>query len=143
MVFNSLSALQREIEARAINAVDITKQQIELRVKMALQHYYGEYAPKYYESTFAFLSSVMSIGAHVEGNSVVAEVKLDEGYLGMQYPTGKWTGFNVADSAENGLHGGYAPGTPFWTNAINSLGGEAGIKQLLVNNLIMCGLPIG
>lgn len=156
MIITSQGQLERELTKIIQNAMDKTKNDIFDTVKRHLDIYYGDYAPFLYQRTYAMMNSVIQLG--VLGNArsgLFIEVKIDEGYLGSAYgyheeynppwSVQNWTGLDAVTSAEGGMHGGKSLGggnTAFWTNALNELGGESGIKNKLVGYLRASGLPI-
>ena len=135
MTFKSMADLKAYILTCAAAAVQLTNLQVRQAMLAALSNYYGEYHPKRYDRIYAFLASLEAVGVEISGDTVTAKTRLSPSYLGMHYPTGTWTGQQVAEAAEAGTHGGWIPGTPFWTYGLQSLGGEAGIYALLKANL--------
>lgn len=139
----STSQLEKLINTRIQKAVKMTRDYIYEMVHFHLMEYYRDYSPKSYMRTYQLLDSLVKMNVKVSGNMITAEVKIDEDYLNSEYEIGDWTGLQVVKSAEAGLHGGYAVGNgnaTFWTNALEELGGESGIKALLIKNLKACGL---
>lgn len=140
MTFKSMADLKAYILTCAAAAVQITNEQVRQAMLAALSNYYGEFHPKVYDRTYAFMSSLETVGVEISGDAVTAKTRISPSYLGMMYG-GNYpnSGLDVALAAEKGLHGAgpwsVPGGTPFWTYGLQSLGGEAGIYALLKANL--------
>lgn len=143
---SSMSQLINEIKSRCQKAVQMTRDEIYETIDTYLYAFYGDYSPVLYARTYRFADSLIKLDVSVSGTSVSAEVKIDEGYLGSTYSSGDSpTGMQVAEAANSGLHGAVGlncvPGSiSFWNDALNNLGGEAGIEAKLIANLKACGL---
>lgn len=139
----SMAQLEKAINARIQKAVKMTRDYIYKMVDFHLSKYYFDYDPQQYMRTHELSDSLIKMDVKVYGNMITTEVKIDEDYLNSEYEIGDWTGRQVVESAEAGLHGGCDVGNgnaAFWTNALEELGGESGIKVLLIKNLKACGL---
>ena len=148
--------MDKLISDRVKKAIAKTMDRIYKVLRRNLGDYYADYTPKVYKRTMALMNSVVKVD--VTGNlssGFSAEVKIDEAYLEGRYSyvaeydppwSGQdWTGLDVAQSAESGLHGGLPVGSGsamFMKNTLFELGGEAGIKSLLASNLRAFGLPV-
>lgn len=142
----SVSALYDEIRERIAQAVQMTRDEIYSTIDDYIMAWYSDYSPSMYERTYKFADSLIKLDVSINGNNISTEVKIDEGYLGSVYQTGIHpTGMDVAESADSAYHGivgynGVQGNIRFWHDAIENMGGEAGIKAMLVSNLKKCGL---
>ena len=142
----NMAQLEALIMSKVNVAVAKTRDNIYETLQLCIANYYNEYIPKPppigYDRTYAFKNSPIKLDVKVSGTSVSTEVKIDEGYLGSTYSKGQHpTGLEVAQMAEAGTHGGIGGGfSSFWTDTINLLGGEAGIRNLLIYYLKEQGL---
>ncbi len=144
----SISELHNAILKKAQKAVEATRNEIYNTISDYIMAWYGDYSPTMYERTHKFAESLVKLDAVINGSSISAEVKIDEGYLAGTYSTGNNpTGRNVAETAATGYHGARGVGfhavagnVRFWQEAIDSMGGIDGIKAKLIGNMKKYGL---
>lgn len=144
---SNMSQLENEIKTRCQKAIQMTRDEIYEVIDKWIDEFYADYSPKQYIRTNRFANSLIKLDVSMSGTSIDTEVKIDEGYLNTIYNTGKNpTGMQVAEAANSGLHGAVSPyhyvkgNVSFWDNALDELGGEAGIEAKLIANLKACGL---
>lgn len=141
-----LDEITNDIKKKASKAVQMTRDEIYEAVHTYLFMWYADYAPKMYKRTYEFLNSLIKLDVSINGNSIHTEVKISEDYLGHTYSDGEQpSGLEVANWANKAFHGVKGEtqiprDVSFWTDAINALGGEAGIEAILKKNLKACGL---
>ena len=146
--FTSMSELLAEIKKKISEAVEMTRDDIYQTIMKNITDWYGAYSPTMYERTNKFADSLIKLDVSFSGNNISANVKIDDGFLGSAYSSGnRPTGLNVAQTAAEGGHGATGSGfmnvpgnVKFWTDALDKLGNEEGIKGLLIQNLKKCGL---
>lgn len=137
----NMAQLEALIMSKVSIAVAKTRDDVHEVIQAYIDNYYAEYNPKVYARLYNFADSLVKLDVKVSGTSVSAEVKIDEGYLNYTYPRGEQlTGLEVVEYAEAGTHGGWGTGARFWTEALNLMGGEEGIKGWLIAHLKEQGL---
>ena len=107
-----------------------------------LQMYYGSYDPKSYKRQYDFLRSVIKVEPKRIGNRVVASVYIDYDSMDNYYNA---TGFQVAEWANQGLHGGIDIGdnTPYvWDDTINSTISNGELVKLALDYLHKRGVQV-
>lgn len=132
--FNNLNQLEKYIKSQIKLAVQDTRDYIYEMINFYIIKYYGSYSPEQYQRTYQFADSLIKMDVSVNGSSISTEVKINEDFLSMNYnPT--FTGQKVAEYANLGLHGLHVQtDVRFWQDALEELGGEAGIENLLKSN---------
>lgn len=148
IVIKNPSDLIKILDARVSRALKMTQNEIYKVIQSSLSEYYhepvfgGSSIPKQYERLYKMLNSIVKTDIVCSGNSFSCTVGVDEGYLSYTYPGGA-TGREVWEWANANTHGGTVEGNlEVWNNAINNLGGEQGIINLMKQNLKKCGVPV-
>lgn len=138
MTFNNEAQLKKFLLDKCANAVNNAKEKVYAEAAGNLNQFYVEFYPNEYERTGALFGSLDASGAAQSGDGASAEVYFNT----PSYDTGSWSGGTVLQVAlESGVpHGGYAGGTPVWTETMEALGGKSGIKSLLIQELKKQGL---
>ena len=156
-VIKSFAELQKIVTGRLSLALKMSQQQIYKEIQDHIRRYYEEKVfrdgtsaiPKRYERTYQFFNGLIKTDISISNGSVSCEVKMDEG---LSYVQSAETVLNMINSgmhANPALNSGayktpyyiYAEGN-FWDDAINELGGETGIYNIIINNCKKVGLPI-
>ena len=148
VVIKNPNDLIKILDARVSQALKMTQNEIYKVIQSSLSEYYhepvfgGSSIPKQYERLYKMLNSIVKTDIARSGNSFSCTVGVDEGYLNYTYPGGA-TGREVWEWANANTHGGTVEGNlEVWNNAIDSLGGEQGIINLMKQNLKKCGVPV-
>ena len=137
------------LDARVSQALRMTQDEIYKAIMKELNNYYhepvfhgGSSIPVIYKRLYKMLNSIVKTDIVRSGDSFNCTVGVDEGYLNYTYPGGA-TGQEVWEWANANTHGGTIRGNlKVWDNAIDCLGGEQGIINLMKQNLKKCGVPI-
>lgn len=148
MAFSNEAALKAALVAACTTAVAQVEEKVHGTFNEKLNKFYGEFTPAEYIRTNALMGSLQRTGATSTGNGAVADVyfttpSYQTGWIPIQSTpvTGRlgwasWSGGQVLDTAMHGSHGGYAGGTAVWDEGFSELGGESGIKAMLLNAVI-------
>lgn len=102
-VYKTKSALVTAMKRALVQATNNMAEKIERKVIEENENYYGDYYPIPYKRTDMMRKSPKRTQASLAGNGASAEVYINSDY---EYPTGSWSGAEVLDSANKGLHGG-------------------------------------
>ena len=137
------------LDARVSQALRMTQDEIYKAIMTELNNYYhepvfhgGSSIPVVYKRLYKMLNSIVKTDIVRSGDSFNCTVGVDEGYLNYTYPGGA-TGQEVWGWANANTHGGTVDGNlEVWNNAMDNLGGENGIINLMKQNLIKCGVPV-
>ena len=150
MTFNNEAELKKFLVNKCIKAVTRAEKKVHEELAGNLNQFYTEFHPEEYIRTGALFGSLESTGTIPTGNGAVAEVRFNtpsyvNGAVELQsgsYGYATWDGETVLRVAmESGVpHGGYAGGTPIWTESMKNLGGKQGINDLLKQELKKEGL---
>ena len=148
VIIKNPNDLVKILDARVSQALKMTQNEIYKVIQSSLSEYYhepvfgGSSIPKQYERLYKMLNSIVKTDIVRSGSSFICTVGVDEGYLNYTYPGGA-TGREVWEWANTNTHGGTVEGNlKVWNNAINNLGGEQGIINLMKQNLKKCGVPV-
>ena len=135
-------------DARVSQALKMTQAEIYKAFQESLSEYYhepvfgGSSIPKQYERLYKMLNSIVKTDIIKSGDGFSCTVEVDRDYLGYNYQGGA-TGQEGWEWANANTHGGTIRGNlKVWDNAIDCLGGEQGIINLMKQNLKKCGVPI-
>ena len=145
----SMTEIERALKNRMSQALKMTRDEVYKAIQESLTRYYhesvfeGSSMPKMYERLYHFLNSVIKTNVEIVGNNISCTVEVDRGYLSQPYAVGGATGQEIWEWANAKTHGGTVKGNlEVWNDAIDSLGGEKGILNIMKQNLIKCGIPI-
>lgn len=148
VIIKNPNDLIKILDTRVSQALRMTQDLIYKAIYEALLEYYhepvfgGSSIPKVYERTYKMLNSIIKTEIVHSGNSFACSVGVDESYLNYTYKGGA-TGQEVWEWANANTHGGTVKGNlEVWNNAMNNLGGESGIINLMKQNLRKCGVPV-
>lgn len=148
VIIKNPNDLIKILDARVSQALRMTQDFIYKAIMTELNNYYhepvfkGSSTPKQYERLYKMLNSIVKTDIVRSGNSFNCTVGVGEGYLNYTYPGGV-TGHEVWEWANANIHGGTVEGNlEVWNNAMDNLGGENGIINLMKQNLRKCGVPV-
>lgn len=100
---NNMNDLQKALMPAMTEMVDVMTERVYQTLNYFLDEYYKGWTPDSYRRTFAFLRSAVKIDAKPYRNGVRASVYIDYNSMDDYVNT---TGFQVAEWADTGLHGG-------------------------------------
>lgn len=149
VIIKNPNDLIKILDARVSQALKMTQDFIYKAIMTELNNYYhepvfygGSSIPVVYDRLYKMLNSIVKTDIVRSGNGFSCTVGVDEEYLKYTYPGGA-TGQKVWEWANANTHGGTVEGNlEVWNNAMDSLGGEQGIINLMKQNLKKCGVPI-
>lgn len=134
--------LEKALQPVLLGMVDELTERVYQTLNYFLQEYYGSYNPESYRRQYDFLRSAMKVKAKMSGNKAVASVFIDTDYMDGYYNA---TGYQVADWANRGLHGGLDTGssTPHvWDDTLNETVNSGELLKLAVEYLKSRGIPV-
>ena len=148
MTFKNGAQLKRFLMEKCANAVSNAERKVHAEFAGNLHQFYMEFSPKEYIRTGALFNALEVTGVKQSGNSVTTEIYFDtphydHGWVPLQsggFGYSCWDDGYILDVAMKGSHGGYEDGTAIWDESIMSLGGNNGIKNLLIQELKKQGL---
>ena len=152
----SFADLQRIIEGRLSLALKMSQKQIYDTIQEHISDYYKEHVfiggysePLVYRRTYQFLNGLIKTDISVSNGNVSCKVKMDDGLKYIQSASTVLHMINRGLHADPGLNSGryqtprvISGGSHFWDDAINELGGEQGIYDIIVSNCKKVGLNI-
>lgn len=148
VIIKNPNDLIKILDARVSQALKMTQTEIYKAFQESLSEYYhepvfhGGSTPKQYDRLYKMLNSIVRTDIVKSGGGFSCTVEVNEAYLNYTYPGGA-TGQEVWEWANANTHGGTVEGNlEVWNNAINNLGGEQGIINLMKQNLKKCGVPV-
>ena len=100
---NNMNDLQKALIPAMTKMVDVMAERVYQTLNYFLDEYYTGWTPDSYRRTFAFLRSAVKVDAKPYRNGVRASVYIDYDAMDDYVNT---TGFQVAEWANTGLHGG-------------------------------------
>ena len=100
---NNMNDLQKALMPAMTKMVDVMAERVYQTLNYFLDEYYNGWTPDSYRRTFAFLRSAVKVDAKPYRNGVRASVYIDYNSMDDYVNT---TGFQVAEWANTGLHGG-------------------------------------
>lgn len=100
---NNMNDLQKALMPAMTEMVDVMAERVYQTLNYFLDEYYTGWTPDSYRRTFAFLRSAVKVDAKPYRNGVRASVYIDYNSMDDYVNT---TGFQVAEWADTGLHGG-------------------------------------
>jgi hypothetical protein len=159
---NTINDLDKVLSPYIIKAMELTRDRIFEVISQKVSDYYNEpvfnntdpTVPRYYDRTGTLMESLT--GSHVTktGNSYAFTVGWEDDYLSFRYPGGfvrkhsngtfnELTGKQVLEAFNSSSHGFTVKGShDYFDEAIEELGGEAGIVALFKKNCKRVGIPI-
>lgn len=159
IMIKDFNKLKTKIDKCIVAALEKTRRAVGEVLLEKTSDYYDEYDPVQYtrekETTFTLLNSIASESKYSLDNGKVTKTKdgyefkvgWDDTYLNFHYK--KATGRMVLEWLDHKTHGGWQYDNSgeqfehkFFTEAIEELGGEDGIKNLFKQNCKKVGVPI-
>lgn len=149
-LIKSANQLQKMLETKAQQAIMLSQAEIYEVVQKHMEGYYNEAVfnppdktePDVYQRTYQFLNNLIQTNITTKNGAISCSVQFDEDYFNYTYKGGA-TGFQVLEWANEQTHGGTVPGKiEFWNDAMEELGGRAGIMKIIEKNFKKVGLPL-
>jgi hypothetical protein len=138
---NNMNDLQKALMPAMTKMVDVMAERIYQTLNYFLDEYYNGWTPDSYRRTFAFLRSAVKVDAKPYRNGVRASVYID--YDSMDDYVNA-TGFQVAQWANTGLHGGlevtHKPHV--WKDTINETINNGSLLDMAVQYLRSQGIAV-
>ncbi len=120
-VINNIDELSSSIQLIMKDMIDRMAKKVYETLNFYLKMYYESYTPQYYRRQYDFLHSAIKVNAKVIRNQIVAYVYIDTDFMSQYYQA---SGIQVADWANQGLHGGQKLGinTPHvWNDTMRDM----------------------
>lgn len=138
----NINELQKALQPVMTKMVDQLADRVYQTLNYFLQEYYNSYDPISYQRQFDFLRSAVKVEPRTVGNKVVASVYIDTTSMD-NYNNA--TGYEVANWANRGLHGGLNTGsnTPHvWDDTINNTVNNGELLHLAIQYLKSKGFSV-
>lgn len=139
---SNMNQLQAALMPIMLKMVDELAERVYETLNYFLQEYYNSYDPKYYRRQYDFLRSAVKVEPKIKGNKVTASVYIDTNYMDNYYNA---TGSQVAQWANQGLHGGLDTGskTPrVWDDTMRETVENGELLRLAVEYLRSRGISV-
>ena len=134
--------LEKALQPVLLGMVDEMTERVYQTLNYFLQEYYNSYNPKSYRRQYDFLRSAVKVKSKMSGNKAVASVYIDTDAMDDYYNA---TGYQVADWANRGLHGGLDTGsnTPHvWDDTLDKTVNDGELLRLAVDYLKSKGFSV-
>lgn len=139
---NNMKDLEKALQPVLLGMADELSERVYQTLNYFLQEYYNSYSPKSYRRQFDFLRSSVKVKSKMSGNKAVASVYIDTDAMDDYYNA---TGYQVADWANRGLHGGLDTGgnTPHvWDDTLDKTVNGGELLRLAVDYLKSKGITV-
>ena len=139
---SNMNELQAALMPTMTQMVDVLANRVYETLNYFLQEYYNSYDPKSYRRQYNYLRSAIKVKPKVQGNKVTAFVYIDTESMDNYYNA---TGYQVAEWANKGLHGGLDTGsdTPHvWDDTIDQTVNNGELLRLAVDYLKSKGFSV-
>lgn len=139
---SNMNQLQAALMPTMVKMVDELAEQVYETLNYFLQEYYNSYDPKSYRRQYDFLRSAVKVEPKIKGSKVTASVYIDTESMDNYYNA---TGFQVAQWANQGLHGGLNTGskTPHvWDDTMDNTVNNGELLKLAVEYLRSKGISV-
>ncbi len=139
---SNMNQLQAALMPTMVKMVDKLAERVYETLNYFLQEYYNSYDPKSYRRQYDYLRSAVKVEPKVIGNKVTASVYIDTESMDNYYNA---TGFQVAQWANQGLHGGLNTGskTPHvWDDTMDNTVNNGELLKLAVEYLRSKGISV-
>lgn len=139
---SNMNQLQAALMPTMVKMVDELAEQVYETLNYFLQEYYNSYDPKSYRRQYDFLRSAVKVEHKIKGSKVTASVYIDTESMDNYYNA---TGFQVAQWANQGLHGGLNTGskTPHvWDDTMDNTVNNGELLKLAVEYLRSKGISV-
>ena len=141
-IIRNMNELQKVLMPTMVGVVDTLEDRVYETLNYFLQEYYNSYDPLSYQRQYDYLRSAIKVNPKIVGNKVVAFVYIDTDSMNNYYNA---TGFQVADWANQGSHGGTIPGknTPHvWDDTVKNTVENGELLKLAVDYLKSKGISV-
>ena len=142
MAIRNMKDLEKALQPVMLKMVDELAERVYGTLNYFLQEYYNSYDPKYYRRQYDFLRSAVKVEPKIKGNKVTASVYIDTNSMDNYYNA---TGSQVAQWANQGLHGGLDTGskTPrVWDDTMRETVENGELLRLAVEYLRSRGISV-
>lgn len=139
---SNMNQLQAALMPTMVKMVDELAERVYETLNYFLQEYYNSYDPKSYQRQYDFLRSAVKVEPKIKGSKVTASVFTDIESMDNYYNA---TGFQVAQWANQGLHGGLNTGskTPHvWDDTMDNTVNNGELLKLAVEYLRSKGISV-
>lgn len=139
---SNMNQLQAALMPNMVKMVDKLAERVYETLNYFLQEYYDSYDPVSYRRIKDFLYSAVKVEPKIKGNKVVASVYIDTESMDNYYNA---TGVQVAEWANQGLHGGLNTGsnTPhIWDDTMKETVDNGELLKLEVQYLKSRGISV-
>lgn len=139
---SNMNQLQAALMPNMVKMVDKLAERVYETLNYFLQEYYDSYDPVSYRRIKDFLYSAVKVEPKIKGNKVVASVYIDTESMDNYYNA---TGEQVAEWANQGLHGGLNMGsnTPHvWDDTMKETVDNGELLKLAVQYLKSRGISV-
>lgn len=139
---SNMNQLQAALMPTMVKMVDELAERVYEILNYFLQEYYNSYDPKSYRRQYDFLRSAVKVEPKIKGSKVTASVYIDTESMDNYYNA---TGFQVAQWANQGLHGGLNTGskTPHvWDDTMDNTVNNGELLKLAVEYLRSKGISV-
>lgn len=139
---SNMNQLQAALMPNMVKMVDKLAERVYETLNYFLQEYYDSYDPVSYRRIKDFLYSAVKVEPKIKGNKVMASVYIDTESMDNYYNA---TGEQVAEWANQGLHGGLNTGsnTPHvWDDTMKETVDNGELLKLAVQYLKSRGISV-
>lgn len=139
---SNMNQLQAALMPTMTKMIDELAERVYETLNYFLQEYYNSYDPKSYRRQYDFLRSAVKVEPKIKGSKVTASVYIDTESMDNYYNA---TGFQVAQWANQGLHGGLNTGskTPHvWDDTMDNTVNNGELLKLAVEYLRSKGISV-
>lgn len=138
---SNMNDLQKALMPAMTNMVDVMAERVYQTLNYFLDEYYNGWTPDSYRRTFAFLRSAVKVDAKPYRNGIRASVYIDYGSMD-DYVNA--TGFQVAEWANTGLHGGLEVNHKphVWKDTMNETINNGSLLDMAVQYLRSQGIAV-
>lgn len=139
---SNMDQLQAALMPTMVKMVDELAERVYETLNYFLQEYYNSYDPKSYRRQYDFLHSAVKVEPKIKGSKVTASVYTDTESMDNYYNA---TGFQVAQWANQGLHGGLDTNskTPHvWDDTMGNTVNNGELLKLAVDYLKSKGFSV-
>lgn len=142
MHISNMNQLQAALMPTMVKMVDELAERVYQTLNYFLQEYYNSYDPKSYRRQYDFLRSAVKVEPKIKGSKVTASVYIDTESMDNYYNA---TGYQVANWANQGLHGGLDTGgnTPHvWDDTLKETVDNGELLKLTIEYLRSKGISV-
>lgn len=139
---SNMNQLQAALMPTMVKMVDELAERVYQTLNYFLQEYYNSYDPKSYRRQYDFLRSAVKVEPKIKGSKVTASVYIDTESMDNYYNA---TGYQVANWANQGLHGGLDTGgnTPHvWDDTLKETVDNGELLKLTIEYLRSKGISV-